>query len=191
MPADDEGALIARSQNGDAGAFDQLVGGYQDRIYHLAYRITGNHADAQDAAQDAFVKAYLSLRAFRMQAAFSTWLHRIAVNVAVDLIRRREKRAAPVLDLAAPATDPLFDGVERAEIQQRIHRAIARLPLEQRTVAVLRDIQGCPYEEIAEVMKVPIGTVRSRLSRARETLRMMLADLAPTGERAQGGGTRS
>jgi len=191
VPAEDEAVLIARSRNGDAGAFDELVGVYQDRIYHLAYRITGNHADAQDAAQDAFVKAYLSLGTFRAQAAFSTWLHRIAVNAAVDMTRRRGKRAALAPDLATPAADPLADGAERVEIQQRIHRAIAALPVEQRAVVVLRDVQGCSYEEIAEVVKVPIGTVRSRLSRARETLRVMLHDLAPAGERAQDGGTRS
>jgi len=191
VPAEDEAVLIARSRNGDAGAFDELVGVYQDRIYHLAYRITGNHADAQDAAQDAFVKAYLSLGTFRAQAAFSTWLHRIAVNAAVDMTRRRGKRAALAPDLATPAADPLADGAERVEIQQRIHRAIAALPVEQRAVVVLRDVQGCSYEEIAEVVKVPIGTVLSRLSRARETLRVMLHDLAPAGERAQDGGTRS
>ncbi len=191
MPEDDEAALIARSQTGDANAFNRLVAGYHDRIYQLAYRMTGNHADAQDVAQDAFIKAYMALREFRAQAAFSTWLHRIAVNVAVDMLRRRGTRPGPLTDLEATAADPLADGAERIEIQRRIQRAIAALPVEQRTAVVLRDMQECSYEEIAEVLKVPMGTVRSRLSRAREALRMMLADLAPSGACAQGGGTRS
>lgn len=188
MPGDDETGLIALSRRGNTDAFDQLVGAYQDRIYHLVYRITGNHADAQDAAQEAFVKAYTSLSGFRAQSAFSTWLHRIAVNVAVDLVRRRAKRATPVVDVAAPAGDPLADGAERAEVQLRIHRAIAALPLEQRSAVVLRDVQGCTYEEIASALGIPVGTVRSRLSRGREALRVALADLAPAGQGAPRGG---
>jgi len=186
---DDETALVVRSRTGDTRAFDRLVETHQDRIYHLAYRITGNHADAQDAAQEAFVKAYRSLGAFRAQAAFSTWLHRIAVNAAVDMVRRRAPRAPDPLEVPAPAADPLADGAERIEIQQRIHRAIAALPVEQRMVVVLRDVQGWAYEEIAKVVQAPIGTVRSRLARGREALRLALADLAPVGTRSQRGGS--
>lgn len=181
---DDETVQVVRSRTGDARAFDKLVEVYQDRIYHLAYRITGNHADAQDAAQEAFVKAYRSLGAFRAHAAFSTWLHRIAVNAAVDIVRRRVPRVPDPLEVAVPAIDPLADGAERVEIQQRIHRAIAALPMEQRMVVVLRDIQGWAYEEIAKIVQAPIGTVRSRLARGREALRLALADLAPMGTRS-------
>ena len=182
MP-EDETALVVRSRGGDTRAFDQLMEAYQDRIYHLAYRITGNHADAQDAAQDAFVKAYRSLGAFRAHAAFSTWLHRIAVNAAVDIVRRRVPRVSDPPEVAASAADPLADGAERIEVQQRIHRALAALPVEQRMIVVLRDIQGWAYEEIAKIVQVPIGTVRSRLARGREALRLALADLAPVGTR--------
>lgn len=178
----DEADLIAHSRAGDADAFDRLVGVYQDRIYQLAYRITGNREDAWDAAQEAFVKAYRSLRSFRGAAAFSSWLHRIAVNAALDIVRRRKEHSEDPLDEAAMGSghDP-GDEVERKDVHRRIHRAIAALPVDHRVVVVLRDIQGLAYDEIAKVLQVPIGTVRSRLRRGRETLRVMLADLAPAG----------
>jgi RNA polymerase sigma-70 factor, ECF subfamily len=184
--AEEESALIERSRGGDLHAFGLLVGAYQDRIYHLVYRITGHHADAQDAAQDAFVKAYTALPTFRMEAAFSTWLHRIAVNAALTILRRRQQPHASAVEVAAPDVDPLGDGAERVEIKERVHRAIAALPSEQRAVLILRDIQGCTYEEIAAIIRVPLGTVRSRLSRAREALRTALADLSPAAVRAGG-----
>ena len=186
-----EDLLIARSRGGDSGAFDLLVEKYQDRVYTLAYRITGHHADAQDAAQDAFVKAYLALGAFRGDASFSTWLHRIAVNAAYDAVRRRPPAAPDPVEARRMPADPLADRAERVEARERIHRAIARLPLEQRAVVVLRDVQGWSYEEIAAIVAVPIGTVRSRLARGREALRVELADLAPEGARAYAGGNAS
>src|SRR3989442_14390186 len=105
-----EDLLIAQSRRGDTRAFDQLVDTYQHRIYDLVYRITGHHADAQDAAQEAFVKAYLGLRGFGGRGAFSTWLHRIAVNAALDVIRRRPAVDLRVPASAGPAVDPLADG---------------------------------------------------------------------------------
>ena len=175
----DESTLIARSRTGDPQAYDRLVGAYQDRIYNAAFRITGNREDAWDAAQDAFIRGYQGLRSFRGEAGFGTWLHRIAVNAALDIVRRRP-RAPQELDpmLAAP-DDPAGD-VLRRDVQRRVHRAIAALPPDQRTAVVLRDIQGFSYEEIARVMQVPVGTVRSRLARAREGLRVRLADLSRT-----------
>jgi RNA polymerase sigma-70 factor, ECF subfamily len=186
-----EDQLIARSRGGDTHAFDLLVERYQDRVYDLAYRITGHHADAQDAAQESFVKAYRSLRGFRGDASFSTWLHRIAVNAALDAVRRRPP-ASPVLDDRAGVTlDPLADRAERVEARERIHLAIAALPVEQRVVVTLRDVQGWSYEEIAVIAEIPIGTVRSRLARGRDALRVALADLAPAGARVNRGGTAS
>jgi RNA polymerase sigma-70 factor (ECF subfamily) len=189
VSAEDE--LIARSRGGDTRAFDLLVETYQDRVYDLAYRITGHHADAQDAAQDAFVKAYLALRAFRSDASFLTWLHRIAVNAALDAIRRRPPTKSDVADPAGASCDPLADRAERVETRERIHRAIAALPAEQRAVIVLRDVQGWSYEEIAAIVEIPVGTVRSRLARGREALRSALADLATAESRAYAGGTAS
>lgn len=180
----DESFLIAQSRAGDVGAYDQLVGAYQDRIYALTHRITGNREDAWDAAQDAFLKAFRSLSSFKGAAAFSTWLHRIALNAALDIVRRRPQQPPVSLDdviTVAAAGDPGGD-VERRDVLRRIQGAIASLPVDQRAAVVLKDIQGFRYEEIAAVLQVPVGTVRSRLSRARETLRAMLADLAPMGE---------
>jgi RNA polymerase sigma-70 factor (ECF subfamily) len=174
---DDERELLARSRRGDLDAFERLVRVHQDRVYALAYRITGNHEDANDAAQEAFVKAFGGLRQFRGDAAFSTWLHRIASNAALDLVRRRPT-APPAelpLDLAAP--DGPEDVAYRHEVQRRIHTALGRLPAEYRVAVVLRDLQGMAYDEIARVLHLPIGTVRSRISRAREALRVQLTDL--------------
>jgi RNA polymerase sigma-70 factor (ECF subfamily) len=178
----DEGALIAASRRGDAAAYDTLVGAYQDRIYQVTYRVTGNPEDASDAAQEAFLKAFRSLRAFRGDAAFGTWLHRIAVNAALDIIRRRPPQTQDLLDAAATPTDAQDRELERRELQRRIHRAILTLPADQRVAVVLRDVQGLSYGEVASVLQVPVGTVRSRLSRAREALRHMLADLRPVAE---------
>ena len=187
MAAEDQ--LIARSRGGDTGAFDLLVERYQDRVYGLAYRITGHHADAQDAAQESFLKAYRSLRTFRGDASFSTWLHRIAVNAALDAVRRRAP-ASPAPN-EGPSLDPLADRAERVEARERIQRAILALPIEQRVVVTLRDVQGWSYEEIAVIIEVPVGTVRSRLARGREALRVALADLAPPAARASRGGNAS
>ncbi len=189
MSAEDQ--LIARSRGGDTHAFDLLVERYQDRVYDLAYRITGHHADAQDAAQESFVKAYRSLRTFRGEASFSTWLHRIAVNAALDAVRRRPPASQAPIEGAGVSLDPLADQAERVEARERIHHAIAALPLEQRVVVTLRDVQGWSYEEIAVIVEIPVGTVRSRLARGREALRAALADLAPAGARAYTEGSAS
>lgn len=173
----DERELVNRSCAGDLDAFEDLVRIHQDRIYNLAYRITGNHEDANDAAQDAFVRAYQALSGFRRDAAFSTWLYRIATNAALDLVRRRP--AIPPVELPADqpsAADPAAD-VHRREVRRRVHAAVGHLPAEYRAVVVLRDLQGLAYEEIARVLHIPIGTVRSRLSRGREVLRAHLTDL--------------
>ena len=189
MAAEDE--LIARSRGGDTRAFDLLVEQYQGRVYDLAYRITGHHADAQDAAQESFVKAYRSLKGFRGDASFATWLHRIAVNAALDAVRRRPPASPPLDDRAGPSLDPLGDRAERVEARERIHGAIAALPVDQRVVVTLRDLQGWSYEEIAVIAEVPVGTVRSRLARGREALRIALADLAPAGADVCSGGIAS
>lgn len=178
----DEADLIARSIGGDLEAYDQLVGAYQDRLYQVAYRLTGNHEDACDAAQDALVNAFRFLPRFRRAAAFSTWLYRITVNAALDLVRRRPAHSTVSLETVAVSggSEPA-DVVARADLQRRIHEAIAGLPIDQRVVVVLRDLQGLAYEDIASALRIPVGTVRSRLSRGREALRSQLADLAPAG----------
>ena len=174
----DEAALVAGSLRGDLAAYDRLVAAYQDRIYQAAYRITGHREDAWDAAQEAFLRAFKALRGFRGEASFSTWMTRIAVNAALDVVRRRPAHSAVPADLTAVSTDP-SDDIVRRDQQRRVQQAIAGLPADHRTVVVLRDVQGLRYEEISRVLGVPVGTVRSRLSRARESLRGALADIAP------------
>ncbi len=183
-----EAALIARSRRGDREAFDQLVAAHQDRIYHAAYRITGNAEDAHDATQETFVKAFRALPRYRHEAAFATWLHRIAVNAALDVIRRRPQTpAASLEDVVLPATayNPDVEA-ERRDLQRRVHQALQRLSPDHRTIIVLRDLQGLAYEEVAVALAIPVGTVRSRLSRAREALRVLLQDLAPGGAMEDG-----
>ncbi len=183
-----EGALIERSRKGDLEAFDRLILAHQDRIYHAAYRITGNAEDARDAAQETFVKAFRALPRYRHEAALSTWLHRIAVNTALDIVRRRPQMPPASLDdVVLPATAHNPDNeAERREVQRRVHQALRRLSPDQRVVVVLRDLQGMAYEEIAAVLRIPVGTVRSRLSRARDALRVLLRDLAPRGLMEEG-----
>lgn len=176
----DEANLISRSVAGDLEAYDRLVAVHQDRIYQVTYRITGNHEDAWDAAQETFLNAFRSLARFRGAALFSTWLHRIAVNAALDLIRRRPPQPTVPLESVtiSGGTEPA-DAASRSDVQRRINQAIALLPAEQRVVVVLRDLQGLSYEDIASALRIPPGTLRSRLSRGREALRRLLADLAP------------
>lgn len=182
-PDPEEGSLIAQSQRGDFDAFDRLVAAHEDRIYHAAYRITGNAEDARDAAQETFVKAFRALPRYRHEAAFGTWLHRIAVNASLDIVRRRPQAPpVPLEEVVLPAQTHNPDTeAERHEVQLRVHDALRRLAPDHRVIVVLRDLQGLAYEEIAEVLRMPIGTVRSRLSRAREALRALLKDLAPDG----------
>ena len=181
-PDPEEGSLIAQSQRGDVDAFDRLVAAHEDRIYHAAYRITGNAEDARDAAQETFVKAFRALPRYRHEAAFGTWLHRIAVNASLDIVRRRPQAPpVPLEEVVLPAQTHNPDiEAERHEVQLRVHDALRRLAPDHRVIVVLRDLQGLAYEEIAEVLRMPIGTVRSRLSRAREALRALLKDLAPS-----------
>lgn len=181
-PDPEEGSLIAQSQRGDVDSFDRLVAAHEDRIYHAAYRITGNAEDARDAAQEAFVKAFRALPRYRHEAAFGTWLHRIAVNASLDIVRRRPQAPpVPLEEVVLPAQTHNPDTeAERHEVQRRVHDALRRLAPDHRVIVVLRDLQGLAYEEIAEVLRMPIGTVRSRLSRAREALRALLKDLAPS-----------
>lgn len=174
---EDERDLIRRSCAGDLTAFESLVRIHQARVYNLAYRVTGNHEDAADAAQDAFVRAFQALPRFRGESSLATWLHRIATNAALDLVRRRPDLPPVELPPDQPARDDPAAEVHRREVGRRVQAAVGRLPVDYRVVVVLRDFQGLAYEEIARVLQVPIGTVRSRLSRGREALRELLLDL--------------
>lgn len=173
----DDSELIERCRAGDLSAFEPLVEKYRQRVWRLAYQILRDREEAWDVAQEAFVRAYQALPRFRQAAAFSTWLYRITTNAALDLVRRRP--AIPPVELTAdhPARDDPEAEAQRREIHRRVHAALGHLPPEYRAAVVLRDLQGLEYVEVARILQVPIGTVRSRLSRGREALRAQLTDL--------------
>lgn len=178
----DDNRLIAESLTGNSSAFGELVRRYQDRLYNTVYRLVDNSEDALDVVQEAFLNAYQSLDSFKGDALFFTWLYRIAVNTAIS--HRRKKRVlARIADrdgeiIVEPADPSLLSqpgfALEQAEEEQKLHKALSRLSAEHRTVLVLKELEGQKYEEMAEALGVPIGTIRSRLHRARLELRELL-----------------
>ena len=177
----DDAPLIAATLAGDTAAFGRLVGLYQDRLYNSLLRVVGSADDAGDIVQDAFVQAYVKLDTFRGSSAFYTWLYRIAFNLAMSHARRERKVVSLDGMKASWGSEPL-DGqptpemnIERREQVEMVHAALAELSVEYRTILVLREIDGCRYDEIAEILEMPVGTVRSRLFRARLALRDQLA----------------
>jgi RNA polymerase sigma-70 factor (ECF subfamily) len=187
-----EEQLISAAQHGDVEAFNQLVRLYERRVYNLCYRMLGDGEAAADVSQEVFIAAYRHLPRFR-GTQFRAWLLRIAANACYDVLRSRKRRAAISLDAAREPDDqrPGFDlpdtgespdaVVLRRELGSFLMQSLAQLPEEQRIVVVLSDIEGLAYEEIAQATGMQLGTVKSRLSRARARLRDILrtADLLP------------
>lgn len=188
MPS--EADLLAQARLGDADAFATLIEPHQRRAYNLALRLLGDPDEAADVAQDALVRVYTRLGDFRGDAAFSTWLHRIVHNMCLDALRWRARHPALSLsggpreedgverEIGSTAEDPA-DAAVRADQRQAIRRALDGLSVEFRSVVVLRDVQGLDYEEIAAITGVGLGTVKSRLHRARSRLRDLLGDMEP------------
>ncbi len=176
----DERELIAAAKRGSERAFEQLVRANEKKVYTLCLRMCGDPADAEEAAQEAFLAAWKGLPSFRGDSAFSTWLHRLAANACIDLLRRTrrtraelslddELAAEPVDDRASPQRE-----LERREQREAVQRGLAALPDEHRTVLVLREVEQLSYAEIAEAAGLELGTVKSRISRARAQLRNYL-----------------
>lgn len=161
----------------DANAFAELVRRYQGRLYRLAYRMLGNAEEAQDATQEAFLRAYRALSSFRLDASFSPWMYRIATNVCLDMLRSRRPQAS--LD-ESPLDPPAALSVEGAVAQRERIRAVAeavgRLPVGLRTVFLLRHEAELSYEEISQTLGLPLNTVRTRLFRARNALKGLLKE---------------
>jgi RNA polymerase sigma-70 factor (ECF subfamily) len=183
--ANEEQRLVEAGQRGDVEAFNQLVRLYEGRVYNLCYRMLGDADAAADVAQDTFISAYRNLHRFR-GGVFRSWLLRIATNACYDALRARKRRPAvslqtvqededdgPGFDLPDPGESP-DDAALRRELAAAIEQGIAQLPEDQRVVVILSDVQGLAYEEIAEVTNTNLGTVKSRLSRARARLRDIL-----------------
>jgi RNA polymerase sigma-70 factor (ECF subfamily) len=177
----DDFQFVEATLAGQKEAFGQLVERYQDRLIHAISRYLGSVEDAHDVAQDAFVQAYTRLASFRGEAAFYTWLYRIAFNLAMTRVRRR--RPMQSLDQAKDSlgNEPIDlgatveTGILREEQARVVHTALGQLDEEFRQVIVLRELEGCAYEQIAQILEIPVGTVRSRLYRARIQLRDCLA----------------
>jgi RNA polymerase sigma-70 factor (ECF subfamily) len=184
----DDHLLIADCLRGNTAAFGVLVRRYQERLYNSVYRLVDNAEDAQDVVQEAFLSAYQSLDGFKGDALFFTWLYRIAVNTAISLKRKRRvmvrmdagkngESAFEPADLSAGSA-PGY-ALEQAEQGRRVHEALARLSPEHRAVLVMKDMEGQKYETMADILQVPIGTIRSRLHRARLELRELLERSEP------------
>ena len=183
----DEAALIKQAQKGDVNAFNRLVVHYQEMVYNVAYRIMGEPQTAEDATQDAFISAYKSLNRYR-GGSFKAWLMRIVTNACYDELRRRKRRPQSSLDemveeggsfafLRSPTEGP--EGQQqRLELVQAIERCLDDLPDDQRVTAVLCDVEGYDYKEIAQITATTLGTVKSRISRARARLRDCLQGVA-------------
>ncbi len=185
----DDAALIQAFQAGDREAFDQLVIRHKDRVFTMCYWFVGDHAEAGDCAQETFIKAYRSLMRFRSESAFSTWLYRIAVNTCKNRLKSSQyRKKKKTLSLDTPHNDhdcPVGEGIcdtcpspldelENKGRRTLIQQAIETLPPEQKSVVVLRDIEGLSYDEIVEITGYGLGTVKSRLARARQVLRDIL-----------------
>jgi RNA polymerase sigma-70 factor (ECF subfamily) len=176
----DDRALVAATVAGDRAAFDILVRRHQRTVYGVCYRFAGDHADASDLAQDAFVRAYRGLAGFKGAAAFSTWLHRIAVNVCLSRAAVRTPALDPIepLELADVHGDRPDDPLRRAQDAARVKAAIARLPEKQRLTVILRVYHELPHEAIARTLGSTVGTVKANFFHALQNLRKLLAERA-------------
>jgi RNA polymerase sigma-70 factor (ECF subfamily) len=178
--------LVQRSLAGDTDAFRQIVERYQSKVYNLALRMTGNPEDALDIAQESFLRVFRALKTFKGDSSFSTWLYRITNNIVLDELRKRRRRPLVVMSTDAfvageEGEHPLeFSGPESlqpeeqvvwAERRREIEQALRSISPEHRHILLLRDVEGFSYEEIAEMLNINLGTVKSRLNRARLSLR--------------------
>lgn len=185
----DEGLLLQRARGGDLTAFDRLMQGCHKRIYALLYNMTSHREDAEDLLQEVFLKAWQSLPGFEGKSSFYTWVYRIAVNRAINFVKKRKRRQGMSLDDmdAGIERDPALvhlassDTPQRhsqlRELQEKLNAALQTLSEKHRTVVILHDIEGVPHEEIGEILGCSSGTVRSRLFYARQQLQAELADV--------------
>jgi RNA polymerase sigma-70 factor (ECF subfamily) len=185
-PKDDE--LVARTKEGDASAFDVLVRRYSPRVYGLVYNMTSNHEETNDLLQDIFLKAFRSIKGFRGDSSFYTWIHTIAANMTINFLKKRNRRRGPSLDdidariendpdyiEATAKTDPRREAT-LSELQKKLNEAMQKLSHDHRAVVTMFDIQGMPHAEIAKILGTSEGTVRSRLFYAHRQLQNYLEE---------------
>ncbi|HMF49871.1 MAG TPA: sigma-70 family RNA polymerase sigma factor [Candidatus Saccharimonadales bacterium] len=180
---------VRRLQRGETEAFEMLVRRHEKTIFNLVYRMLGDYDEAAEVSQEVFLSAYRAIGQFRGDANFSTWLYRIALNHTSTrrktLIRRQQRNVAiedtePVRDLQPGPAETM----EKKEIRERVQRALNSLEPDDATVILLRDLQDIPYEEVARLLEIPVGTVKSRLHRARQALKSQLASYFYAGRKA-------
>ena len=190
-PPVDDRTLAARAREGDDQAFEELIRQYHGKLYGLIYNMTSNREDTEDLLQEVFTKAHSSLKRFEGKSSFYTWIYRIAINRTINYLKRRRKRQTLSLDSIGGAVErdraylelssresPVRD-VRLTELQERLNKALLTLSEKHRTVVVMHDIQGIPHQEIAKVLGVSEGTLRSRLFYARQQLQSELSEFAP------------
>jgi len=189
----DDTELVERARTGDHAAFDAIVDRHERRVFAVALRICRHHEDARDVTQEVFITALRSMSGFRGDAQLTTWLHRVTVNAALDFVRKRQRRETSTVEELGdhPSADP---GPEVAAIEsvraREVHRALGTLAADQRAVIVLCDLEGLDYAEAAEALEVPVGTVKSRLHRARLQLAKALGHLRTSEPAGEGGPLR-
>ena len=184
---DPDELLVKKAQKGDMEAFEALVLKYEKIVFNISVRMLSDQDDALDASQDVFLKVYKSIKGFKSEAKFSTWIYRVTSNVCLDIIRRRKDRASVSLDAkiefddGEASIDPISDTpcvekeIERSELKRLVSEAVNELPENHRTMIILRDFQDMSYQDIAYVLDCPEGTIKSRISRARKVLKDLLA----------------
>ena len=187
-PVNPDIELVARTQAGDARAFDELVVKYTPRLYGLVYNMTSNHEDANDLLQDVFAKAFRSISGFRGKSSFYTWIHSIAVNMTINFLKKRGRRFQMSLDdvdlniqndkefIELTASSSPVREADLGELQQKLNEAMLKLSPEHRAVVTMFDIQGMPHAEISKILGVSEGTVRSRLFYAHRQLQAYLEE---------------
>jgi RNA polymerase sigma-70 factor (ECF subfamily) len=187
-PVNPDIELVARTQDGDARAFDELVVKYSPRLYGLVYNMTSNHEDANDLLQDVFAKAFRSIKGFRGKSSFYTWIHSIAVNMTINFLKKRGRRFQMSLDdvdlniqndkefIELTASSSPVREADLGELQQKLNESMLKLSPEHRAVVTMFDIQGMPHAEISKILGVSEGTVRSRLFYAHRQLQAHLEE---------------
>ena len=204
MTREEEAKLLQEMKSGSMNAFERFVRAHEKTVYHLALRTLGNAQDAEDAAQEVFLKAYTAISSFRGESSLSVWLYRITSNVCIDALRRRrESVSLSCADESGEETeieiaDERFDPAalyERRELRETLQAALQRLPEDAREILLLREVGGRSYEEISELLELDLGTVKSRIFRARKKLCAYLTEkgnfFVPPSSKGKEGGVRA